>query len=570
MPNVGNFVNAIADAGDGDIIVVGQFRGIDGVGRDRIAKLRVVDGSLVSGFVANANSQVFDVAVANDRAYVGGTFGTINGVERSRLAAVNLHTGDVDPGFDLPVTVATGWEGASSVRAIDVSNDGTILATAHNDALVDGVARQGVALIDISGPVASVLPWQTDTYDYDCQPWFPQFSRPLMRDVAFAPDDSFIVVASAIGNYAPACDSVVRFPTEGGAGVAPEWVSRMFDTPETLAVSDQAIYVGGHMRWTMAAGTVWTDFADGNTDIQPEGTVVRDQIVALSPEDGTSLDWDPGAGGFRGVLSLEVVDSGLLAGSDGNRFGGEIVGRHASFELPDDIPAPDDPPVSTFVVPLDLGVVGQPFPLIVESTDDSGIADVAVTIRNTATGLYRQLNGTFGPVATDLSPLVLGTGTVAATTLGRFDLPAGTYTATATATDLSGTVEGSRATATFTVNSGAGTASPDGRFEHPDNHEIIGSTVTLSGIAWDDRAIDKARAIVRNLDTGDYLQNDGSFAPGFNRVWLRVDEVGAATVTFSRTLVFPVGKYRAWLHLKDDDNNRDPVKNRVNFRVTMP
>jgi hypothetical protein len=476
----------------------------------------------------------------------------------------------VDPGFDLPVTEPTGWEGASSVRAIDVTSDGSTLAAVHNNAMVDGLARQGIALIDISAPVASVLAWQTDTYDYDCQPWFPQFTRPLMRDVAFSPDDSFLVVASAIGNFAPACDSVVRFPTEGGAGVEPTWVSRMFDTPETLAVSDEAVYVGGHMRWTMASGTVWTDFADGNTDIQPEGTVIRDQIVAIDPTDGTSLDWDPGAGGFRGVLSLEVVAEGLLAGSDGNRFGGEIVGRHAFFELPDDVPAIDDPPVSMFVVPLDSGVAGQPFPLIVESTDDSGVADVALTIRNDATGLYRQLNGGFGPVATDLSPLVLGTGTVAATTLGLFDLPAGGYTATATAFDVSGTAEASPAVATFTVNAAAGIADPDGRFEHPDNHDIMGSLVTLSGRAWDDGAIDKARAIVRDLVTGEYLQNDGSFGPDFNRVWLKVDDRGAATSTFSRTLVLPDGKYRAWLHIKDDDNNKDPVKDRVNFRVSTP
>ena len=97
---------------------------------------------------------------------------------------------------------------------------------------------------------------------------------------------------------------------DGGADVEPDWVSRMFDSPEAVAISDTAVYVGGHMRWAMAPGTLWTDFTDGNTNEQPEGTVVRDQIMAISPIDGTALDWDPGAGGVRGAaITLTAVST---------------------------------------------------------------------------------------------------------------------------------------------------------------------------------------------------------------------------------------------------------------------
>jgi hypothetical protein len=565
-PNVNNQVNSIADAGSGMILVGGKFRFIDGTRAHRIAKLRVVDGSLVKAFVASADAQVFDVAVAGDRAYVGGSFDEINGISRIRLAAVDLHTGAVDPGFDLPVTKPTGYNGASSVRGIDVSPDGTKLVTVHNNARVDGKRRQGIALIDISGATAALLPWRTSHYDYDCQPWFPQFSRPLMRDVQFSPDGTFLVAVSAIGNFAPGCDVAVRFPTSGGKNVQAEWISRMFDSPDAVAVTDAAVYVGGHMRWAAAPGFGWTDFEDGNPTDQPENTVVRDQLVALDPSDGQTLEWNPGAGGFRGVLSLAAVDGGLLAGSDGDRFGGETVGRHAFFELPADQVQPDgEAPMSAFVTPRDGVPAGRPFPLIVEATDDTGVADVVVTVRNTANGRYLQPDGTFRAAETDLSPFVAGTGTTEATVHAVFSLPRGAYEATATAIDVGGTGQSTPTTVRFPV--GSGDADPDGRFEHPRNLEVLRSPVTLSGLAWDDDEITKIRIIVRDRVTNEYLQDDGTFAPKFNRIFVDGDGRGSALATLSWTYDLPTGKYRAWLHLKDSDGNSDRTKARVNFRI---
>jgi hypothetical protein len=566
-PTLDGAVTSLADAGDATVVAVGRFREVNGTLRSHVAKVRLADGSLDDRFVANTDGNVMDVAVANDRVFLGGSFTTVNGWTRRLLAAVDVTTGTLDRGFRVPVTGGTGYDGAFSVRGIDVSPDGRTLASVHNDTFVDGFRRQGVALIDIGSDIASVLPWRTDIYDFDCQAWYPQYRRPLMRDVQFSPDGSFIVVASAIGNFAPGCDTVIRFPTAGDGEVEPDWISRTFDTPEALAVSDDAIYVGGHMRWAMAPGTVWTDFANGNTDIQPDGTVVRDQIMALSPDHGTALPWDPGAGGLRGVLALRTTDRGLLAGSDGERFGDLPLERHALFPLP----APPVPtgarPATAIVAPADGSTVGQTLPLRVVATDDHGVEDIEVTV-NDATGRYLQLDGTFEATPEDLSPVVLGVGGIYAATHSLFELSVGDYTVTAAAVDGSGRRDGSPAVAHFMVSNGTLMAPPDGFIDRPLDGATVGSQVRFSGIAWDDAGVEKARLIVQNRDTKEYLQADGSFGPQPRRRFIQLaGSRGSSIVNWSWSGELPAGRYRARLFVRDVDRQRDPTMHRIRFEV---
>jgi len=567
-PDINGPVNSIADVGDGTIVVVGQFTNVDGRPHRRIARLRVVDGSLVDGFTANADRAAIDVAVANGRAYVGGSFTTVNGVARMRLAAVDVATGAVDPGFDLPVTGETGLNGSGSVRGVDVAPDGDTLAVVHNDRFVNGAPRQGVALIDISGATATLLEWRTRNYDYDCQPWFPQFTRPLMRDVQFSPDGSWIAVASAIGNYAPGCDVVVRFPTSGEDRVAATWVSRMFDSPEALAVSDEAIYVGGHMRWAQAPGTVYTDFRNGNTDNQPTGTVVRDQIMAISPADGTALDWDPGAGGFRGVLALETTDAGLLAGSDGDRFGGEALERHALFELPADPPPTGARPMTAIRAPSAGGTVGRRVAVVGSASDDRGVGDVAMTIRSLATGDYLQRNGSFGPAAYDLSPFVPAVGQETSTVLWIGNLPDGAYVIEMTASDESGAPDRTPAVIEVAVDAGPpDSAPPDGAITSPGRGSPASARVNISGIAWDETALGRVRVIVKDLDRGLFLQADGAFRRGRARLVVALEDPATPLSHWSWTGDLPDGRFQVRLHVVDAAGGHDPTQARLRLRV---
>jgi uncharacterized delta-60 repeat protein len=94
-------VNAILQQPDGKILIGGAFTSVDGVARNRIARLNA-DGSLDTGFNvgSGANNAVFDLALQPDgKIVVAGSFTSVNGQSRDRIARLNPD-GSLDSGFD--------------------------------------------------------------------------------------------------------------------------------------------------------------------------------------------------------------------------------------------------------------------------------------------------------------------------------------------------------------------------------------------------------------------------------------------------------------------------------------
>ncbi len=100
--------------------------------------------------------------------------------------------------------------------------------------------------------------------------------------------------------------------------VQPVWTDKIGDTIEAVAADRDAVYLSGHFR-----------YLETETRTQP-----RFQVAAVDPATGEGLNWVPNAGGFRGVLTLELEPAGLLAGSDGDAFGGVNHGRQAFWPNP--------------------------------------------------------------------------------------------------------------------------------------------------------------------------------------------------------------------------------------------
>ena len=98
----------------------------------------------------------------------------------------------------------------------------------------------------------------------------------------------------------------------------PLWSKKIGDTMEAVAADTDAVYISGHFR-----------YLETETKTQP-----RFQIAALDPDTGEGLNWTPNAGGFRGVLTLELEPAGLFAGSDGDAFGVVSHGRNAFWPTP--------------------------------------------------------------------------------------------------------------------------------------------------------------------------------------------------------------------------------------------
>ena len=166
-----------------------------------------------------------------------------------------------------------------------------------------------------------------------------------MRRLDIAPNGNYLVAVTSGGDRPPAGDTAVRFPTNGGANVQADWVSRHFDTVLGVAINDDVVFVGGHFQFQEAPGSdnpfpgdPFTNFGFGQGQgpvALGDQVVAREQLGALDPATGKSTEWNPGADSFIGVQSLTWSDTyGLLVGHDGNRIGNRSnIGRHGIFPL---------------------------------------------------------------------------------------------------------------------------------------------------------------------------------------------------------------------------------------------
>ena len=126
----------------------------------------------------------------------------------------------------------------------------------------------------------------------------------FMRDVDISP--TAVGLCRQRRSTYPACDTANAFPmVSSDPNVQPLWSKKIGDTMEGVAASSDAVYISGHFR-----------YLETETKTQP-----RFQIAALDAATGDGLNWVPNAGGFRGVLTVELEPAGLFAGSDGDAFG---------------------------------------------------------------------------------------------------------------------------------------------------------------------------------------------------------------------------------------------------------
>jgi uncharacterized delta-60 repeat protein len=147
LPNPGaeSSVHALALQPDGKVLVGGTFTTMNGVSRNRIARLNS-DGSLDTGFNpgTGANSYVLALALQSDgKVLVGGGFTTMNGVSRNYIARLNSD-GSLDTGFN----PGTGTNGV--VYALALQSDGKVVVGGLFSTM-NGVSRSCIARLNSDG-----------------------------------------------------------------------------------------------------------------------------------------------------------------------------------------------------------------------------------------------------------------------------------------------------------------------------------------------------------------------------------------------------------------------------------
>ena len=313
-----NAVRTLDGSPDGNSVFAGgDFTTAAGATADRVVKLSMTNGSRDTTFTTSVDAYVKEIVVHPDgnRVFIGGNFRFTNNVVTERFVGVNATTGAILPGYMIDLTDPTNLVSEGGVRAMSLSPDGNRLAIIGNFKTVEGLPRPLATILDISDPAsAAVTGWTTQVYTQPCAGGRVGW----MRDVAFSPDGTRLVIVNSGHFYYRACDSVNLYDATGNGDTQPLWTARPGDTIESVAYTPDAIYLGGHFRYLD-----WEHQTDG-----------RFQLGALNPATGRPLSWNPAANGFRGVLVLEAEPSGLYMGGDNTAVGGVAHGGTARFTWP--------------------------------------------------------------------------------------------------------------------------------------------------------------------------------------------------------------------------------------------
>ena len=143
-PNVNGTIRAIVVQPDGKILIGGDFTMVQGVVRNRIARLNP-DGTLDTAFDPNANGFVLSFAVQMDgKILVGGGFTTIGGQPRFSIARLDINSGLAD---------SFNPNANGNVYTIAVQSDGRIFA-GGTFTTIGGQPRISIARLDANSGMA--------------------------------------------------------------------------------------------------------------------------------------------------------------------------------------------------------------------------------------------------------------------------------------------------------------------------------------------------------------------------------------------------------------------------------
>ena len=325
-PNFNGEISSIVASPDGASLYVGGFFStVNGVSSPRLARISTADGARVAGFtVPSLNGAVRDLRLVGNRLWVAGNFTHVGGVAQPVLATLNATNGARD-GFMSQTISGVHNGGTTSVLKIDVTPDGSRLFAIGNFTTVNGQTRRQVAAFDINGATAALATWATTFYSSTCSSSFNTY----MRDLDISPDGSYVVFTTtgAYRGITTSCDTAARFEVRApGSDVRPTWTDYTGgDTLYAVAVTGEAVYIGGHNRWANNPH---------RGDAAGPGAVSREGIAALDPANGLPLSWNPGRTRGVGVFDLLATSAGLWVGSDTDRIGNnEFHARIAFFPL---------------------------------------------------------------------------------------------------------------------------------------------------------------------------------------------------------------------------------------------
>jgi hypothetical protein len=330
-PSVDGPVYALAAGDDGTVYVGGAFGTVNGVKQRGLTRLDLAGGRLGSFGASIDRGAVQRLGKRGGQVYAAGTFARLNGVPRVGLGRFDAVSGALDPGFDARLSGTD--PDRDRVESFDISPDGKFLVAIGAFLKAGAADRNQIAVFDISGPTAALTDWYTEAFKLPCQKGYDAY----LRQIKYSPDGSYFVVVTTGGTSErhKLCDAAARFQTGGPGRHDPVWVQHTGgNSLFAVAVTGSAVYVGGHHLYLDNPLGHKSKPAGQKPVFRPgPGAVLRPGIGAVDPATGKALSWNPTRTRGNGVRAFLSVPQGLLVGSDTDELGHEFHGKIGMFPL---------------------------------------------------------------------------------------------------------------------------------------------------------------------------------------------------------------------------------------------
>lgn len=299
------------------------------VARRNLAAFRLDDGSLLTGWRADASSSVYALASDGASLYAGGNFTSIGGQTRQRLARLDLVTGAAMTGF-------RGRATGGPVRALDAS--GGALYVGGSFTQVNGAARSFLAKLDgaTGGTITS----------FTGQP------NAMVRGLRKSPTASMLYIAgdfTAVSGDSRIGVGGVDSDTGHAAGPSLQYTTAKQYSVDVSSDGSQ-VFSGADSNavtaWRTATGTrQWRDFTDGNIQAvkYQDGTLyfgfhdgmngdTSVKLLAMHADNGT-LDntFRPIIRQFWGVFAIDTTPLALVCGGEFTSAAGVPAQNWARF-----------------------------------------------------------------------------------------------------------------------------------------------------------------------------------------------------------------------------------------------
>ncbi len=253
------------EADSATVWVGGSFTTVAGTARSRLAAVSATSGAVRTTFSANTTSTVYAVRRGGANLYVGGAFGTIRGVAQPRLAAVDPATGAVRTAFRPAPN--------NTVQALVMAPAGNRLYAGGTFTAIGGVTRSFISAVNPStgaatGPTLAALE-----------------GRAISLDVS--PDG-----ASLFAGLGDAANRVIAWNTSTGAR---RW--RQVTDGDVQAVRYQG-------------GNVYFGFHEGF------GADRSVRLMAVDAGTGALEAFRPTVNSFYGVWAIDASATALVAGGE--------------------------------------------------------------------------------------------------------------------------------------------------------------------------------------------------------------------------------------------------------------